>query len=227
MGSTAATDLKSQLVQDILKNRAELTANLTEIESRLSPDRVKEQLVTQLSYQLEELKVRFKAAITQSFGSASARRIEPMFNSAEHKMKQAALTTIDTVKRHPIPIALAGIGIAWFLLGRRASQQRKSRHAIQRAMTHIQEGTAHSAGLLMQGVQNIERYIDQGTRENPVAFGAVAWAIGSAIGAALPRTQFEDQYFGATREKVAHKAEAAAHQVIAHLQSDPFPSSHN
>lgn len=53
--------------------------------------------------------------------------------------------------------------------------------------------------------------------ENPLAVGAAALAVGLAIGFSTPRTQFEDEYIGPTRdalvERTSEVAEDAANQV--------------
>ncbi|MCA1776474.1 MAG: hypothetical protein LC676_12935 [Loktanella sp.] len=51
-----------------------------------------------------------------------------------------------------------------------------------------------------------DRSIDLFERQ-PLIVGAIAFAIGAAIGAALPRTRLEDSTFGATRDDLVAEAE--------------------
>lgn len=74
-----------------------------------------------------------------------------------------------------------------------------ARSSAQRAATRVR-GAARNAG---SGV-------DQFARENPFAAGAVALAIGAAIGLSAPRTEWEDSTMGETRDRAWEKATAAA-----------------
>lgn len=59
-----------------------------------------------------------------------------------------------------------------------------------------------------------ERSVESTMRENPLALGAVAIAIGAAIGLSLPHTEIEDQWMGETKERLIHKAEDYAGHAI-------------
>ena len=59
-----------------------------------------------------------------------------------------------------------------------------------------------------------ERGIESTLRENPLALGAVAIAIGAAIGLSLPHTRVEDEWMGDTKERLLHQAEDMAGQAI-------------
>jgi len=50
--------------------------------------------------------------------------------------------------------------------------------------------------------------------ENPLAVGAVALAVGAAIGYAIPLTKIENEYFGEVRDKIAEKVQASAQDAI-------------
>ena len=55
-------------------------------------------------------------------------------------------------------------------------------------------------------------------RENPLAVGAVAVAAGTAVGLALPSTQFESEYIGETSERLVDKAQEVARGAIDKVQ---------
>jgi len=59
-----------------------------------------------------------------------------------------------------------------------------------------------------------ERSVESTLRENPLALGAIAIAIGAAIGLALPHTEKEDQLMGAAKEKLLGKAEDIASNAL-------------
>ena len=58
--------------------------------------------------------------------------------------------------------------------------------------------------------KNYEQYIE----ENPLVVGAVAFAVGAAIGYAIPATKIENQYLGEARDNVLEKAQATAQDAI-------------
>lgn len=57
---------------------------------------------------------------------------------------------------------------------------------------------------------NYNHYIE----ENPLAVGAVALALGAAVGYAIPMTQKENEYLGEYRDTVVEKAQATAQDAI-------------
>ena len=63
-------------------------------------------------------------------------------------------------------------------------------------------------------IMRAERGIESTLRENPLALGAVAIAIGAAIGLSLPHTHIEDEWMGDTKERLLHQAEDMAGQAI-------------
>jgi ElaB/YqjD/DUF883 family membrane-anchored ribosome-binding protein len=55
--------------------------------------------------------------------------------------------------------------------------------------------------------------VDGFARENPMAAGAIALAIGAAIGLSAPRTAWEDSAMGETRDRAWEKASTAASSI--------------
>ena len=54
--------------------------------------------------------------------------------------------------------------------------------------------------------------------ENPLAIGAVALALGAAVGLALPSTRIENEYMGKTRNNLLQKAEETARDAVGKVQ---------
>lgn len=59
----------------------------------------------------------------------------------------------------------------------------------------------------------------QALRENPLAVGAVAVAVGTAVGLVLPTTRFENEYIGETSERFVGKAQEVAREAIDKVQN--------
>ena len=58
--------------------------------------------------------------------------------------------------------------------------------------------------------KNYNHYIE----ENPLAVGAVALAVGAAVGFAIPLTKKENEYMGELRDNVVEKAQTTAQDAI-------------
>ncbi|GAC1352676.1 MAG: hypothetical protein NVS3B20_12690 [Polyangiales bacterium] len=64
------------------------------------------------------------------------------------------------------------------------------------------------------GVHRVEAGFETALRENPLAVGAVALAIGAAVGLSLPHTAKEDEWMGGTKDRLFERAEEAAHDAL-------------
>jgi ElaB/YqjD/DUF883 family membrane-anchored ribosome-binding protein len=63
------------------------------------------------------------------------------------------------------------------------------------------------------GSQARDHY-DYYIEENPLAVGAVALALGAAVGMAIPSTRVENQLMGETREQLMQKAQDTAGDLV-------------
>lgn len=59
-----------------------------------------------------------------------------------------------------------------------------------------------------------ERGVENVFQENPLAIGAVAFALGAAVGLALPTTPVEDRMFGEAKDRLLHTAQDAARDAL-------------
>jgi ElaB/YqjD/DUF883 family membrane-anchored ribosome-binding protein/uncharacterized protein YjbJ (UPF0337 family) len=66
--------------------------------------------------------------------------------------------------------------------------------------------------------RHLEQSFESTLRENPLAVGAIAIAVGAAIGLALPHTRKEDQWMGSARDRLLHKAEGAAEGALQQVE---------
>jgi len=97
------------------------------------------------------------------------------------------------------------------------------------AASKTYEGVGSVAGKTYQGVTNAAGFAydkagdlgeqvkinyDHYIEENPLAVGAVALALGAAVGFAIPLTAKENEYLGEYRDSVVEKAQATAQDAI-------------
>jgi hypothetical protein len=70
-----------------------------------------------------------------------------------------------------------------------------------------------------EGYHFAEDKFESTLEENPLALGAVALAIGAAIGLAIPRTERENKMFGEYREQLFDTAREYAHDAVGQLHT--------
>lgn len=63
-------------------------------------------------------------------------------------------------------------------------------------------------------LRRAERNVESTFRDNPLALGAVAIAVGAAIGLSLPHTEVEDEWMGDAKDRLLQRAEGAAGEAI-------------
>ena len=104
---------------EIERTRAEMSRTVDEIQQRLSPENIKNQLLEQVRGQYEEVK--------DTVMDATVGRAEDMIHTASDKIGEAGSTLVDTVRGNPIPYALIGIGTAWLMMNRGSSSSKSYR----------------------------------------------------------------------------------------------------
>lgn len=73
---------------------------------------------------------------------------------------------------------------------------------------------AHTASARAQDTwQGASTSVDNWVREYPLAAGAIAVAVGAAIGLSVPRTEIEDRTLGETRDQALERAKVTAREV--------------
>jgi len=89
--------------------------------------------------------------------------------------------------------------------------------------SNFASSTQGTAGNLVSGVQQqAQRAEDRfglALRENPLAVGAVALALGAAVGLVLPQTDRENQLMGEARDTLVERAQGVAQEAVEKVQS--------
>lgn len=136
----------------------------------------------------------------------------------------------NTVREHPVPIAMIGAGILWLALSSRSRDDDMERYGedrdsttgkLRRRAAAMGEGLRERASDLGERAGELSgkareeamRYGRSGgdfVKAHPVLVGAVGVALGAALAAALPRTSREDSVFGERAERARQAAKEAA-----------------
>ena len=100
---------------------------------------------------------------------------------------------------------------------------RYARERTSAGMHRASEAARHRAWRASQYSQYQYRRAQRGfeymLEEQPLALGAVGFAIGAAVGAAIPPTRREDQWMGSTRDNMMTQAEAYGREQAARAQA--------
>ena len=105
-----APDESSEIRHGIAETRAELDGTLDQLQERLSPGHVKEQVRESLKETIDETKTALRAA--------TVGKVETMIRDTGNTLSEARQSIWDTVRENPVPAALSAIGLTWLFLNR-------------------------------------------------------------------------------------------------------------
>lgn len=128
--------------------------------------------------------------------SESGESGESTYQSARNKVSNAANTAYDSLSNAAGSV-YQGVG----------SAAGKTYENVGKASSFVSEKAGDLGGEMKK---NYEHYIE----ENPLVVGAVAFAVGAAVGYAIPLTKTENNYLGEMRDNVLEKAQASAQDAI-------------
>jgi ElaB/YqjD/DUF883 family membrane-anchored ribosome-binding protein len=227
------------LENDIAATRYEMTDTVQTIGERLDPANVVQ-------------------GAKDTVREATVGRVEAMTSNAMETATDAGSGILDTIRRNPIPTAMAAIGIGWLLMNRsdgRGSYRpnaawnnswRGDRYGYAgypnsggdrglsdragatidqagRKAGQVAEDVRSTVGQLPDQVGSTAREVgwnaERLVEDNPLALGAAAFAIGAAIGMALPETDVERNVLGGPAGTAIDKAQQAASDAVQQLQA--------
>ena len=135
-----------------------------------------------------------------------------------------------SVKTHPLPATLTGIGIAWLMAvgNKRPAPESSYSGATGSAIGERVQGIGdrvHGIGDRLQSAKERARGgWDSMLNEHPLALGAIGLAIGAVVAAMAPRTQKEDQLMGQARDELLDKAKQAGTEKLEQMKEGQRPA---
>ena len=84
----------------------------------------------------------------------------------------------------------------------------------------ISDYTSRGQQRMSEMTQRAESQFNRWMRENPLAVGAAAIAVGAAIGMAIPETDRENELIGETRDRLVDKAQEMASEKVEQVASN-------
>lgn len=111
----SAPDTKtSQILGDIAQTRAEMSGTIGELQQKLTPAAIKEQVAEKI----EDAKQAVKSEIV-SVKDAAVEKVGDAVSSAQDTVMEGGRSVVEFVKANPIPLALTGAGLVWLFVNRR------------------------------------------------------------------------------------------------------------
>lgn len=92
------------------------------------------------------------------------------------------------------------------------------REAASSAVTRTREQVSRLGDQVQHGARRAGGQFQMQLRENPLAVGAVALALGAAVGLAVPSTRVENEYMGEARDTLVDKAQETARGAMEKVQ---------
>jgi gas vesicle protein len=108
--TASARSADAEIRQNIEQTRAELDGTLGELQERLSPSHVKEQVRESVKETIEETKTALRAA--------TVGKVETMIRDTGSTLNEARQSIWSTIRENPVPAALSAIGLTWLLINR-------------------------------------------------------------------------------------------------------------
>jgi hypothetical protein len=219
-------DHPQQIRADMAQTRAEMSETIDAIQEKLNP----QHLIQEAKDTVRDATVgKVKDMMTSATDKAADLALD---------VQDGALEAVDYVKQNPLPAALIGAGIAWLLMrtssGRTGPGYPRHRSSGGRSVygqdRHVAPGDAsyRTAGSRNEGPGVAERIQDgwqhysrraetqfeRWIRENPLAVGAAALAVGAAVGLSAPTTDTENAWLGEARDGLVERVQDAARDTV-------------
>lgn len=129
-----------------------------------------------------------------------------------------------SLKNHPLPATLTGIGLAWLMaVGSKPAQPAppSSGSGIGERMQSAKERVSSGVQSARDQVDRARNQWDYMMREHPLALGAVGLALGAMVAAMAPRTRQEDELMGEARDRMLDDAKQVASEKLEQAKAPP------
>ena len=185
---------------------------------------------------------------------ATVGRVEQMTSNAFETAGDAGGGIVETIRRNPLPAAMAAIGIGMLVMNRSnaGSAYRGDRGLESRwGANEYRSGYGAGGGMTNRAGETLDQVGQKASRvatdvrstvgeipdqvgttardvgwnaqrvleENPLAVGAAAFAIGAAIGMALPETEVERNVLGQATDRAIDTAQRTASEAVQQLET--------
>jgi ElaB/YqjD/DUF883 family membrane-anchored ribosome-binding protein len=161
--------------------------------------------------------------VQQRIGS----ELESTRKALTQTLSKTGESAMQAIKDNPVPLALAGVGVAcagaslaWFLgSASRNNGSSASSSAANAKVSELGRSAAQLSRSAAQQGRKLKHTAEETVHEHPLATGAALFAAGTALGLAIPRTAFEDTWLGRERDQIVSKAQQVARGAVQKVES--------
>jgi Protein of unknown function (DUF3618) len=198
-----------EIRQEIQQIRDEMDRTIEAIQERISP----QHLMDQAREAVREVTHGATVDVAQNVRDAAA-------NSGS--------AALNVIREHPIPVAVAGLGVSWLLTHRphpaHVSQNVTEARdqiggAVGDAVTLAQDAAQQIGSQAATRANRAGGLLQQAIHDNPLAVGTAALALGAVVALAVPQTPQEHQLMGPARDRFVANAQDAAQSVVQKAQT--------
>jgi hypothetical protein len=207
-----------QIRDEIEDTRGEMSETIDAIQEKLTPRNI-------------------VANATERVKTATSERVREIAGSAGETAQQAvdytrdtAARVVGTARQNPIPLALIGLGAAWWLTSRSGSASPSfDRYSDEHDYGDgygLARGQTSRTGEAVDAAESVRRVVTRGTDQlqraivqNPLLVGAGAMMLGAAFGLAIPETEAENEWMGEARDSVVDRARGLARDATDQVQA--------
>lgn len=111
-------DDPERIREGIEQTRVEMSGTIDAIQERLNPERIKEQVSDAVQERVE--------AVKENIHDATIGRAERMVSNVGETARETGSGFMETIKRNPVPAALAAVGLGWLWMNRQSGGSRDS-----------------------------------------------------------------------------------------------------
>jgi len=133
--SVKGDDDATRMRNEIAETRDHMGRTLDELHGKFNPTVLKEQALEQFHDAKETIKAEMRTELENAKGrmqqevgeaktaayDATVGKVEHMVSNARTKVRETGNTVYVGIKSNPIPVAIAGLGIAWLVMNMRSS----------------------------------------------------------------------------------------------------------
>ncbi len=143
----------------------------------------------------------------------------------EHGAREYVSNLSAAARRDPIPLALVGIGLAWLMQSSRrgnepepAAMPAESDEGLKQTLSNVAHSARERAGRVSSSAhaqaQRVRGGYDRLVNEQPLALGAIGFAVGAVLAALAPRTHAEDEWMGSASDRLAERTKDMAREQL-------------
>lgn len=207
-----ASDKREIEVREIQKTRNQMGQTVDAIEEKLSPARLKEQVLEQIGDARVKVREEVQEQLQQAktaVRDATIGKVENMARRARTTVNDTGATVTETIRANPIPAVMVGLGLGWLFLN---AQRQPARRPVIRARNERYDYDQLSFG-------DRKETIDQNGHDGSGMLGRATEAAGQVAERAQEKASSVIQSSQEAVRNIGNRAQEMAHGAEQRIES--------